>query len=113
MSRDGGQAFQEVGIAGIGRTSHASERDGADALGIAFAWIKASDSVKKAARSANRADGLALIEPDYEAIFELTYRFQLTSWWTIQPDVQWILHPGGSRAIEDALVLGLRSAIAF
>jgi porin len=89
------------------------QKDGADALGIGCAWINASNSVRGAVRGANRADRLGLIEPDYEAIFELTYRWQIASWWTIQPDVQWILHPGGSRAIDDALVLGLRSTIAF
>jgi porin len=89
------------------------QKEGADALGLACAWINASDRVRKAVRSANTADQLALIEPDHEAIFELTYSYQITSWWSIQPDVQWIVHPGGSGAIEDALVLGLRSALAF
>ncbi len=89
------------------------QRDGADALGIGFAWIRASDRVRDAVRKVNHVDRLALIEPDYEAIFEVTYRFQLAAWWTIQPDLQWVVHPGGSTAVGDALVLGVRSTVAF
>ena len=75
--------------------------------------INVSGSVKNAVRNANRVDRLGLIVPDYEAIIELTYRWQIAPWWTIQPDVQLILHPGGSGAIGDALVIGLRSVLAF
>ena len=31
----------------------------------------------------------------------------------MQPDAQWIIHPGGSREIDNALVIGLRTEIAF
>jgi len=31
----------------------------------------------------------------------------------VQPDAQWIIHPGGSRAIDNALVIGLRTIVAF
>ncbi len=51
--------------------------------------------------------------PDYEAVLELTYRAQITPWFALQPDVQWIIHPGGSTAIDDALVIGLRAAVSF
>lgn len=51
--------------------------------------------------------------PDYEAVLELTYRAQITPWFALQPDVQWIIHPGGSTAIDNALVIGLRAAVSF
>ena len=58
---------------------------------------------------------------DGETVFELTYLFQATGWMTIQPDLQWIVRPGGgvpdpvspTRAIGDALLIGLRTAITF
>jgi len=31
----------------------------------------------------------------------------------VQPDVQWIIHPGGSDEQHDALVIGLRTQIVF
>lgn len=54
-------------------------------------------------------------------MLELTYRVQLTGWWQLQPDFQYIFNPGGgianpavpSHRIGDAAVLGLRTAITF
>jgi porin len=89
------------------------QADAADALGIGFAWIKMSPRVRAAVRDANLADGLGVAEPDYEAVVELTYRFQAAAWWTVQPHVQWIAHPGGSGALDDAVIIGLRTSVGF
>jgi porin len=59
----------------------------------------------------NRAARISV--PDYEAVIELTYRAQVTRWLALQPDVQWVIHPGGSTAIDNALVLSLRASVAF
>ena len=56
-----------------------------------------------------------------ETVLELTYRFQLTGWWQLQPDFQYVFNPGGgivnphapSRRVADAAVVGLRTAITF
>ena len=60
---------------------------------------------------ANRQNRITV--PDYEAVVELSYRAQLTRWFALQPDVQWIIHPGGSAAIDNALVIGLRASLSF
>jgi porin len=49
----------------------------------------------------------------HETVVEAFYLVQLTDWWTLQPDVQWIIHPGGSGAVEDALVVALRTSFVF
>jgi porin len=46
-----------------------------------------------------------------ETAVEAFYRLQLMPWMSIQPDVQFVLNPGGSG--RDALVLGARTEIAF
>jgi porin len=51
--------------------------------------------------------------PDYEMALEATYRIALTPWWTFQPDFQYIFHPGGSTALEDAIMVGLRTTVSF
>jgi porin len=56
-----------------------------------------------------------------ETVLELTYRFQLTGWWQLQPDFQYVFNPSGgianpnapSRRVADAAVVGLRTAISF
>jgi porin len=87
--------------------------DGRDQFGLGFAWMDISSRVAAATHDANVADGTAFAKPDYEAIVELTYKFQITKWWNVQPDLQWIIHPGGSHEHDDALILGLRTQITF
>lgn len=52
------------------------------------------------------------LEKPSETAFELFYRAQLTSSFSIKPDMQYIVHPGGSGA-DDALALGIRWEWAF
>ena len=84
-----------------------------DALALGCACYHISPRVAGATRAANRADGTRLAIPDYEAVIELTYSARITPWLAVQPDVQWIIHPGGSSAIDDALVVGLRATVEF
>jgi porin len=46
--------------------------------------------------------------PTHETAFELTFQHRVRGWLTLQPDVQWVVHPGGFGATPNALVLGLR-----
>lgn len=51
---------------------------------------------------------------DYETVIELTYRFDLRNGALfIQPDLQYIIQPGGTSHIENALVLGTQIGINF
>ena len=47
-----------------------------------------------------------------EATVELTYLAQIGSWLSVQPDAEYVIHPGGTRALRNATVLGLRVAIS-
>ena len=48
-----------------------------------------------------------------EVIIEATYRTPLNGWLTVQPDLQYVINPGGDPAVADALVLGLRVEVGF
>jgi porin len=48
-----------------------------------------------------------------ETVFEATYKVQMAPWWTIQPDLQYIVTPGGEEGVHNATVLGLHSTVAF
>ncbi len=48
-----------------------------------------------------------------ETVLEATYKIQLAPWWTVQPDFQYIVTPGGEKGIPNATVLGLRTTVAF
>lgn len=96
---------------------------GDDVLGLGLAYARISDAASGLDRDGNFFNGTQRPVRDHEMALELTYRAQVTPWWTVQPDLQVIFHPGGhvpdptdptgKRAIRDALVLGLRTAVSF
>jgi len=51
--------------------------------------------------------------PTYELIYELGYRMNFTKFFYIQPDIQWIINPGGTGHIPSALVIGAQTGIIF
>ncbi|MBS0536283.1 MAG: carbohydrate porin [Proteobacteria bacterium] len=84
-------------------------------FGVAYAKIS------KDAVSADIDAGNAVVR-DHEVVFEVSYAAQIAPWWTLQPDLQYIVHPGGNvadpndpngGAVKNAFVAGLRSTIKF
>jgi porin len=49
----------------------------------------------------------------HETVVELTYKIAIAPWWSLQPDVQYVVHPGGSTATPNAVVVGLRLDLLF
>ncbi len=43
---------------------------------------------------------------DFEMVMEITHNFVITPWLNVQPDFQYIVHPGGDDDIPNAFVLG-------
>jgi len=58
-----------------------------DVLGVAFAYGHLSNNPQE-----NEGDSF----PGYEMLLEATYQIELTSWLTLQPDVQYVIHPSGA-----------------
>lgn len=75
-----------------------------DAAGLAFGWSQLSPDAAAGVDGGNR--GL-------EMVFEATYQITLGPWLTVQPDVQFIVQPGASNALDNALVVGLSASVAF
>jgi porin len=84
-----------------------------DLFGVATAYGHIGSGLHGFVEDENNDDGTNLPIPDFEQNIELTYLAQLSQWWTVQPDVQIIIHPGGSAAIQNAVVLGVRTVINF
>jgi carbohydrate-selective porin OprB len=47
-----------------------------------------------------------------ETTLELTYLVQVNSWLAVQPDVQYVNHPGNAPTVRYAVVPGLRVALS-
>jgi porin len=84
-----------------------------DLFGIATAYGHIAPGLRGSEEDENSFEGTNLPAPDFEQNIELTYFFRIAPWWTVQPDFQVIIHPGGSSAIPDAVVFGCRTAITF
>jgi porin len=87
-----------------------------DVLTLGIAYAKISDD----AAAANRLAGPPTPVRDHEAVIELSYSAAVMPGWTLQPDLQYVIHPGGnvprprsSRPIGDALLLGVRTTLSF
>jgi porin len=84
-----------------------------DLLGLGVSYAKFGEAARRSDRDARFFSGVALPERDQEIVVEASYQAVLAPWWSVQPDLQAIFHPGGSSAINDALVLGVRSVVSF
>ncbi|MBU6358260.1 MAG: carbohydrate porin [Rhodospirillales bacterium] len=87
--------------------------------GFGYAWVSRA-ALTLAADQARKA-GLAPPDGRAETIFELSYDWQATPRLAVQPDVQYLHHPGAgmpdydvARAVrDDVLVLGVVTHLAF
>jgi len=92
-----------------------------DQTGIAVGYARISSAAAGFDADVVRLTGQFHPIRSGEAVLELTYRFQLTGWWQLQPDFQYIFNPAGgianpnapARRDGDAAILGLRTAITF
>jgi porin len=93
-----------------------------DRFGLAASFSQLSPSVRELDLEKAFFEKTALPLRDYELVVELTYQAQIVAGWTIQPDFQYIFHPGGGvidplnpfvGRIPDAAVFALRTQISF
>src|SRR5229473_2758537 len=66
-----------------------------DTLGIGFAVGRISPQAAASDRDLVTLTGTPMPIRDYEAAIELTYQVQLAQDWSLQPDLQYIIHSGG------------------
>lgn len=94
-----------------------------DRVGFGLAYAALSPELSAADEEVIAITGKPMPVRDYEAAIELTYRWKLASKWFLQPDLQYIIHPGGNipnptnsagtSPIPNALVLGMRTSMRF
>jgi len=51
--------------------------------------------------------------PEYEIVVEVSYRVNITKFAYFLPDLQWVINPGGTGNIPNALVLGAQIGVTF
>ena len=93
-----------------------------DVLGLAFGYARISDRAADLDRDVRRFSGVNTPIRDHEAVIELTYQYALAPWLILQPDLQYVMHPGGNitapnststSAMRDAFIAGFRTVVKF
>ena len=92
-----------------------------DTLAVGASYLQMSDDIANAQRDINALvtslGGTPVFNKlaDYEGVLEISYKAQLTAWWTLQPSLQRVFHPGGhlSADIPDAWVFILQTTLRF
>ena len=98
---------------GFNYTGLISSRD-EDVFGVGVIWANVSDDMRRQQRADRDINGTAIPAiSDHEIAIEATYYADINPWWSIQPSVQYIIHPGGSSELPNAFVIGLRSSLTF
>ena len=96
---------------------------GEDVAGIAVGYAQVSSDLQGLDEDARTFAGMSTPVEDSEIVIEFVYAAQIAPWWLVQPDIQYIIHPGGNVAdpddptglstVPDSFVLGIRSTVTF
>ncbi len=84
-----------------------------DVAGFGIVYGSFSSDLSDAQQREQQLDPTVGVQ-DYETVLEWTYRFNLRKGALfIQPDIQYVINPGGTGQINDALVLGCQIGFNF
>jgi porin len=111
--------YADAGLAYVGLIP--GRQDDTLALGVAYSKISGD------AADLDRDTQVLTPDPaypvrDHETVIEVSYTAQVAPWWSLQPDFQYIVHPGGhvldaddpaNAVAGNAVVVGLRTGITF
>ncbi len=94
-----------------------------DKFGATFLYSSISDRARTLDRDAIFFSGMPQPVRNYELTFEFSYMYQILPGWVIQPDFQYVVHPGGNIAdptaplpvtpIKNAAVFGVQTFIRY
>lgn len=91
---------KEIGLKYIGLLENHEN----DILGFGLNRIHVSDRYREHSSRINK-------EEEYN--LELNYSYYPTKWAMLRPNIQYVIHPGATSHVDNALVLGLTSRLTF
>lgn len=91
---------QQIGVKYIGLVDSQPN----DILGLAVNRVHVNDRF---------ADSRPAFNASAEYNIELNYSYNATKWLMLRPNLQYVINPGSSNNVDDALVLGLTTRIIF
>ena len=100
-----------------------SDKRPKDKFGIAFGYAHVSSHAQALDADFQQLMGPAWPQRSFESLLTAVYQYEVRSGWTLQPNFQYIVHPGGGatdplgvnpgKLLKDAAVFGLRTVLKF
>ncbi|RYE94529.1 MAG: carbohydrate porin, partial [Oxalobacteraceae bacterium] len=93
-----------------------------DTVGLSVAYAHISLDARRADRDTNIYAGTTTPVRKFETVFEATYQALVVPGFTVQPDIQYIVRPGGGIAnprdptghrVKNAAVFGARATVQY
>lgn len=111
------EAYADGGLTVLGPVESRPD----DKLTLAFAYSKISSAAQALDNDYRVLTGSDRPVRDYEGLVTIGYLTEIRKGWTVLPNLQYVIHPGGGyvldagtpRAVHDAFVLGLRTVLKF
>lgn len=110
--------YADAGVTGKGLVPGRGD----DTAGLSFAYTQISPAAQRTDRAERAALGVPYPIRSNEFVAEATYQAQVVPGFTLQPDLQYVVRPGGGipnplrvgyRPIADAAVVGIRATIVY
>jgi porin len=106
--------------AGVSLKAPFEGRD-SDTFAIGFGVAKIGGSAQALASDTAFFSGMPVPARTVETFIEVTYQIQVSGWWQVQPDFQYVFRPSGgivnpsnpAQRVGDEAVLGVRSIVTF
>jgi porin len=90
-----------------------------DKVGIAAAYARVGDNARGLDADIGLFGGFLYPVRSSETVIEMMYQTQLAKWWVLQPDLQYVINPGGGVLNPDgslrrnALIIDVRTVLNF
>ena len=112
--------YADAGIEFVGL----SDKRPKDKFGLALAYARVSPWAQSLDADFRVFNGPTWPARSYEGLFTAVYQYEVRSGWTMQPNFQYVVHPGGGAtnplganqpglALKNAAVLGVRTVVKF
>ena len=111
--------YADAGVEFIGL----AEKRPDDKFGIAAGYAHISKRAQQLDSDYRNFVSLTWPQRSFEGLLTAVYQYQIRDGWTVQPNFQYIIHPGGGatvpsgafpgRPLKNAAVLGLRTTLKF
>lgn len=91
-----------------------------DTFGLGVAYLGISPAARQFSQDVVAFTGKGTAYSSNETVLEATYAYQIAPWWTMQPDLQYVINPGANvpsvfttKALKNAFVAGVRATVTF